>query len=72
MHKATPDKGPPLLTPDEVAALLKVTPKTLEGWREKGTGPAFVRLGHRTVRYSTTALKDWLDKSSSTPTANAS
>lgn len=45
-------QAPSLLTPAEVADLLKVKPRTLEDWRLGRAGPAlpFVRLG-RTVRY---------------------
>ena len=40
-----------LMTPRDVAARLRVTEKALENWRGSGAGPAFVRLGHRCVRY---------------------
>lgn len=50
---------PVLLTPKEAAAFLRVSEKTLEGWRSKGTGPKFRRLGHRTVRYLQADLIDW-------------
>lgn len=33
------------LTPKEVAAMLKVSTDTLEGWRSKRTGPPWTRLG---------------------------
>ncbi|CAB4121853.1 Helix-turn-helix domain containing protein [uncultured Caudovirales phage] len=34
-----------LLTPAEVAAQLRVKQETLEAWRGKGIGPAYVKLG---------------------------
>lgn len=49
-----------LLTPKEAAVFLRVAEKTLEGWRSKGTGPKFLRLGRRTVRYLQADLIDWL------------
>lgn len=50
---------PVLLTPKEAAAFLKVAEKTLEGWRCKGTGPKFSRLGRRLVRYAQSDLDSW-------------
>ncbi|WP_247878192.1 helix-turn-helix domain-containing protein [Azospirillum sp. TSO22-1] len=40
-----------LLTPESAAILLGVAPATLEAWRRQGTGPVFVKLGTRMVRY---------------------
>lgn len=51
---------PVLLTPKEAAAFLKVSEKTLEGWRGKGTGPTFRRLGRRMVRYALADLEAWM------------
>jgi predicted DNA-binding transcriptional regulator AlpA len=45
----TPD--PALLTPEAVARRLGVSSGVLQQWREKGTGPAFVRLTRKTLRY---------------------
>jgi len=45
----TPDPG--LLTPEAVARRLGVSCGVLQQWREKGTGPAFVRLTRKTLRY---------------------
>ena len=39
-----------LLTEQDTAALLKVTVKTLQGWRYRGEGPPFIKAG-RCVRY---------------------
>jgi hypothetical protein len=36
-----------LLTEDETAKALSLSPRTLEGFRLKGGGPKFVKLGHR-------------------------
>lgn len=45
-------------TPDEAAAYLRMSPRTLADRRVAGTGPQFVRLDHKTVRYR----RDWLDE----------
>ena len=39
-----------LLTEQEAASLLKVTVKAVQGWRYRGGGPRFVKVG-RCVRY---------------------
>ena len=39
-----------LLTEQEAARLLKVTVKAVQGWRYRGGGPRFVKVG-RCVRY---------------------
>jgi len=52
-----------LLTPEEVADLLKVHPGTLENWRVRGEGPPFVKLGNKrrsAVRYRRSAVEDWM------------
>lgn len=49
-----------LLTPEEAARFLNIKARTLEKWRQKGTGPAYHRLGARCVRYAKSALQAWL------------
>jgi hypothetical protein len=46
-----------LLTPEQAAAFLNVTPHTLASWRVKGGGPEFVRLSHKIVRYAMGRLR---------------
>jgi predicted site-specific integrase-resolvase len=38
-----------LLTPRQLAARWGLSEKTLERWRQLGTGPAFLKLGSRVV-----------------------
>jgi predicted DNA-binding transcriptional regulator AlpA len=52
-----------LLTPEQVAEMLQVHPGTLENWRVRGEGPAFVKLGNRRrspVRYPRKDVEDWI------------
>lgn len=42
---------PRLLTPREAADQLGVSFRTLEGWRQRGAGPVFVRLSTKRIRY---------------------
>jgi hypothetical protein len=48
-----------LLTEKVAARLLAVSNRTLQTWRCKGIGPAFVRAG-RAVRYRQTDLDAWI------------
>jgi predicted DNA-binding transcriptional regulator AlpA len=48
-----------LLSNDEAATFLGLSPKTLPKWRVSGTGPKFVRLGRR-VMYRPSDLEDWI------------
>lgn len=57
-----------LLTPDQLAGELQVTPKTLENWRARRIGPPFVRL-NRQVRYSRAAVHAWLQQQAQEQTA---
>jgi predicted DNA-binding transcriptional regulator AlpA len=56
----------PLLTPDEAAAWLRSSERTLERWRGEGAGPRFVRLGRRVV-YRLADLETWIDRQTQRP-----
>jgi len=43
----------------EVARRLGISPRTLETWRYKGTGPPATRIGCRHIRYQASALAAW-------------
>src|SRR5436190_22777922 len=47
------------LTPDEVAAELKICARTLDRWRRLGDGPPITRLGRRII-YRRSSLQEWL------------
>lgn len=47
------------LTPKEAAERLKVSKDKLARLRIEGGGPAFSKLGHRTVRYLEEDLDAW-------------
>ena len=50
----------PILDTPEAAAFLRVSARSLEGWRVSGTGPRFVKAGTR-VFYRLAALEAWLE-----------
>lgn len=50
----------PLATTEQVAELLNVVPGTLRNWRSEGTGPAYIKLGVREIRYDMTEVRAWI------------
>jgi hypothetical protein len=50
-----------LLRPEEVAAVLGSTPKTLANWRCEHRGPPFLKIG-RQAFYPLDSLNRWLDQ----------
>jgi hypothetical protein len=53
------DGADQLLTTKQTAALIRMSPVTLEIYRGLGAGPPFIRIG-RTVRYRRSDLIGWL------------
>lgn len=49
-----------LLTEEDFTLLANATPGTVEAWRKRGTGPAYVRLGRRFL-YPRKAVAKYLD-----------
>jgi hypothetical protein len=47
------------LTEREAAAELGISFRTLQQWRVRGVGPAFLKIG-RAVRYDAESLEAWL------------
>lgn len=60
-----------LLDSDEVAQILGVRRTTLEAWRCRGEGPAFIRVG-RLPRYRPEALDAYLQARTQSPGTAAS
>ena len=58
-----------VLTEKETAALLRISVKGLQGWRYRGHGPKFLKLG-RSVRYRRGDLHDFLLKALRTSTSD--
>lgn len=54
--------APILVTSDEAARIIGIAPKTLVNWRNRGKGPAYVRLGekHSPVMYRACDLEAWI------------
>jgi hypothetical protein len=50
-----------LITEKMAARFLGVTPRALQAWRLRGTGPKFIRISLRCVRYRKRELIDFSD-----------
>ena len=60
---------PILLSEGEVARLIGFSMKTLQTWRMKGTGPQFVRISPRAIRYRLQDIMAWIDENIRTSTS---
>jgi predicted DNA-binding transcriptional regulator AlpA len=49
-----------LLRERELAALLKLSLSQVKKMRAEGTGPPFIRLSERAIRYRRSAVEEWL------------
>lgn len=60
-----------LLTARQAGEQLGVSPETLERWRGAGTGPAFIRLSGRYIRYRPDDLEAFIEARRRQNTARA-
>lgn len=60
-----------LLSTPQLAEKLGLTPNTLEKWRLRGEGPAYLRVGESQVRYDSRDVDAWLDTRRVTSTSQA-
>lgn len=58
-----------LLGESEAATFLSLSERTLQRYRVKGTGPAYLRFGKRRLAYAKCDLVEWLEKCKFTSTA---
>ena len=64
------DTLPEISTTEEAARFLRLQKQTLEAWRLRGTGPAFLKLGRRVV-YRREALERFMDERERRSTSDA-
>lgn len=57
---STTEAERPILSAKQTAAFLDLAEVTLEIWRRKGTGPAFIKAGRR-VLYRRSDIEQWLE-----------
>lgn len=49
-----------LLTTEEAAEIIRMSKSSLARWRAEGTGPAYVLVGGRAVRYRRADVDAWM------------
>ena len=54
------EMGELLLTEDEAAMKMKLSTTTLRKWRRTNFGPPYTQWGARIVRYSPSAIEEWV------------
>ena len=62
MNLPIPIEATCIYNEDQAAIALNTKPRSLESWRQNGTGPEFIRLGGRMVRYKGSALLKYIDE----------
>ncbi|MHA7287123.1 helix-turn-helix transcriptional regulator [Arthrobacter sp. MDT3-44] len=60
-----------LMKPDELARFLGTSTANLAQHRYRGTGPRFVKMGGRAVRYRKSDVTQWLDANTHNQTGAA-
>ena len=70
METTTPQAGARHLTQSQAAAYLGFAERTLEAWRNEGTGPSYYRIGRR-IRYAAADLDEFLARGRVTTKAAA-
>jgi predicted DNA-binding transcriptional regulator AlpA len=51
-----------LLSETQTAEFLGLSTRTLQGWRLRGCGPAYIKVGGRAVRYRRSDLELWIEE----------
>lgn len=65
---ATTSNSKRLITADEAAEMLNISPAALERMRARGEGPSVVRpTGRRLLRYIDQDVTDWIERQRSSP-----
>jgi excisionase family DNA binding protein len=54
------DQGEQLLTPQQAAAYLNISVRTLASWRQRGTGPPSIKLPSGARRYRKADVDRWI------------
>ena len=59
------------LTPRELAIAFQVSIKTLERCRKSGSGPPYLKIGNKHIRYPLAGLSEWVKQAAADATAQA-
>jgi predicted DNA-binding transcriptional regulator AlpA len=61
---------PVLLSEDQAAELLQLSPRTLQRFRVEGRGPGYLKLGRKRVAYAEADITAWLEECRRTSTGD--
>lgn len=61
-----------LLTPREVSNMLGIGEASLTQMRYNKSGPKYVKVNSRVVRYEAEAVREWIDSNTITPSTDES
>ena len=61
-----------MCNPDLIADYYDVKERTLADWRRAGTGPPYIRCGHKTIRYLAGSVREYARSSQVSSTAEES
>ena len=59
-----------LLTEQQAAQFISFTPRALQAWRINGSGPDFIKISARAVRYRKRDLISWAEERRRTSTSD--
>jgi predicted DNA-binding transcriptional regulator AlpA len=60
LENATMTQTEELWSPDRAASFLNLSVATLETWRAQGTGPRFIALSRKSIRYPASAILEFV------------
>jgi hypothetical protein len=61
-----------LIEESPAARFIGVEPRTMQGYRQRGDGPPYIRLSFRCIRYRRIDLREWAEKRRRTSTSDVS
>ena len=64
-----PSHDDALLNEEQGAAFIGVTRRAMQAWRGNGSGPKYIRISARCIRYTIPYLKEWSEKRLRTSTS---
>jgi predicted DNA-binding transcriptional regulator AlpA len=66
-HQATKDA---VISEQDAGPYIGYSTHALRKWRREGTGPAYLQVGSRSIRYRVADLDNWLEQRRVEPRAN--
>ena len=64
-----PTESDPLLSAGTVAEIVGLSPATLRRYRAAGSGPPWMRIGERLIRYPRSGVREWIASQSGSAVA---